>query len=157
MSSISVCTKISRLKKSKWFVISRLRQDWESSSRELGRLKDRHLEQAVKYSRALEDQGKASARERELLNQVGWLGAARVKEKYIFVIFLLVLLSLQLLLSVLNYCCRWYKGSVCFDTACCHACNKNTNYSRKPIQDVRRPEKAANKSPRGTETALSGV
>lgn len=50
--------------------LERLRQDWESASRELGKLKDRHLEQAVKYSRALEDQGKASARERELLNQV---------------------------------------------------------------------------------------
>lgn len=48
----------------------RLRQDWESASRELGRLKDRHLEQAVKYSRALEEQGKASSRERELLGQV---------------------------------------------------------------------------------------
>uniref|UniRef100_UPI003AAB36ED caspase recruitment domain-containing protein 10 n=1 Tax=Centroberyx gerrardi TaxID=166262 RepID=UPI003AAB36ED len=50
--------------------LERLRQDWESGSRELGKLKDRHLEQAVKYSRALEDQGKASARERELLRQV---------------------------------------------------------------------------------------
>ncbi|XP_076021198.1 caspase recruitment domain-containing protein 10 isoform X2 [Genypterus blacodes] len=48
----------------------RLRQEWESSSRELGKLKDRHLEQAVKYSRALEEQGKASTRERELLRQV---------------------------------------------------------------------------------------
>lgn len=51
----------------------RLRQDWESASRELGKLKDRHLEQAVKYSRALEEQGKASNRERELLTQVGRL------------------------------------------------------------------------------------
>lgn len=51
----------------------RLRQDWESAIRELGKLKDRHLEQAVKYSRALEEQGKASNRERELLTQVGRL------------------------------------------------------------------------------------
>ncbi|KAM6966639.1 LOW QUALITY PROTEIN: caspase recruitment domain-containing protein 10 [Tautogolabrus adspersus] len=50
--------------------LERVRQDWESASRELGRLKDRHLEQAVKYSRALEEQGKASSRERELLTQV---------------------------------------------------------------------------------------
>ncbi|XP_060946543.1 caspase recruitment domain-containing protein 10 isoform X3 [Limanda limanda] len=50
--------------------LERLRQDWESSSKELGNLKDRHLEQAVKYSRALEEQGKASTRERELLRQV---------------------------------------------------------------------------------------
>ncbi|KAM3598842.1 uncharacterized protein V6R79_023224 [Siganus canaliculatus] len=50
--------------------LERVRQDWESASRELGKLKDRHLEQAVKYSRALEEQGKASARERELLRQV---------------------------------------------------------------------------------------
>ncbi|XP_008294593.1 caspase recruitment domain-containing protein 10 [Stegastes partitus] len=50
--------------------LERLRQDWESASRELGKLKDRHLEQAVKYSRALEEQGKASSRERELLRQV---------------------------------------------------------------------------------------
>ncbi|XP_040917755.1 caspase recruitment domain-containing protein 11 [Toxotes jaculatrix] len=50
--------------------LERLRQDWESASRELGKLKDRHLEQAVKYSRALEEQSKASARERELLRQV---------------------------------------------------------------------------------------
>ncbi|XP_019133781.2 caspase recruitment domain-containing protein 10 [Larimichthys crocea] len=48
----------------------RLRQDLESATRELGKLKDRHLEQAVKYSRALEEQGKASNRERELLSQV---------------------------------------------------------------------------------------
>ncbi|TKS91580.1 Caspase recruitment domain-containing protein 10 CARD-containing MAGUK protein 3 [Collichthys lucidus] len=47
----------------------RLRQDLESATRELGKLKDRHLEQAVKYSRALEEQGKASNRERELLRQ----------------------------------------------------------------------------------------
>lgn len=53
--------------------IRRLRQDWESASRELGKLKDRHLEQAVKYSRALEEQGKASTRERDLLRQVGGL------------------------------------------------------------------------------------
>lgn len=53
-----------------WFVILRLRQDCESASRELGKLKERHLEQAVKYSRALEEQGKASTRERELLKQV---------------------------------------------------------------------------------------
>ncbi|KAM4530874.1 caspase recruitment domain-containing protein 10 isoform 2-T2 [Odontesthes bonariensis] len=50
--------------------LERLRQDSESASRELGKLKDRHLEQAVKYSRALEEQGKATARERELLRQV---------------------------------------------------------------------------------------
>ncbi|KAF7649716.1 hypothetical protein LDENG_00137090 [Lucifuga dentata] len=50
--------------------LERLRQDWESGSRELAKLKDRHLEQAVKYSRALEEQGKASIRERELLRQV---------------------------------------------------------------------------------------
>ncbi|XP_073350111.1 caspase recruitment domain-containing protein 10 [Pagrus major] len=50
--------------------LERLRQDWESASRELGKLKDRHLEQAVKYSRALEEQGKTSNRERELLTQV---------------------------------------------------------------------------------------
>ncbi|XP_018523188.1 caspase recruitment domain-containing protein 10 [Lates calcarifer] len=50
--------------------LERLRQDWESASRELGKLKDRHLEQAVKYSRALEEQGKASTRERDLLRQV---------------------------------------------------------------------------------------
>lgn len=50
--------------------LERLRQDWESGSRELGKLKDRHLEQAVKYSRALEEQGKASTRESELLRQV---------------------------------------------------------------------------------------
>lgn len=54
--------------------IPRLRQDWESASRELGKLKDRHLEQAVKYSRALEEQGKASTRERDLLRQVGLSG-----------------------------------------------------------------------------------
>ncbi|KAM9746515.1 caspase recruitment domain-containing protein 10 [Menidia menidia] len=50
--------------------LERLRQEWESASRELGKMKDRHLEQAVKYSRALEDQGKATTRERELLRQV---------------------------------------------------------------------------------------
>ncbi|XP_041813022.1 caspase recruitment domain-containing protein 10 isoform X2 [Chelmon rostratus] len=50
--------------------LERLRQDWESASRELGKMKDRHLEQAVKYSRALEEQGKASTRERELLRQI---------------------------------------------------------------------------------------
>ncbi|XP_034448951.1 caspase recruitment domain-containing protein 10 isoform X2 [Hippoglossus hippoglossus] len=50
--------------------LERLRQDLESASKELGNLKDRHLEQAVKYSRALEEQGKASTRERELLRQV---------------------------------------------------------------------------------------
>lgn len=42
-------------------------------------MKDRHLEQAVKYSRALEEQGKASTRERELLRQVSHLGAVSVK------------------------------------------------------------------------------
>ncbi|KAM4535297.1 caspase recruitment domain-containing protein 11 [Fundulus diaphanus] len=51
-------------------LLERLRQDWESASRELGKLKDRHLEQAVKYSRALEEQSKVSMRERELLRQV---------------------------------------------------------------------------------------
>ncbi|XP_018593880.2 caspase recruitment domain-containing protein 10 [Scleropages formosus] len=50
--------------------LERMRQDWEAGSRELCRLKDRHLEQAVKYSRALEEQGKASGRERELLGQL---------------------------------------------------------------------------------------
>ncbi|XP_077358101.1 caspase recruitment domain-containing protein 11 isoform X2 [Festucalex cinctus] len=50
--------------------LERLRQDWESASRELGKLKDRHLEQSVKYSKALEEQSKASIRERELLKQV---------------------------------------------------------------------------------------
>ncbi|KAJ7992610.1 hypothetical protein DPEC_G00280470 [Dallia pectoralis] len=50
--------------------MERLRQDWEASSRELAWLKDRHLEQAGKYSRALEDQAKASARESELLREV---------------------------------------------------------------------------------------
>lgn len=54
--------------------IRRVRQDWEAASRELGKLKDRHLEQAVKYSRSLEEQGKASSRERDLLRQVGLLG-----------------------------------------------------------------------------------
>ncbi|MEQ2251428.1 hypothetical protein ILYODFUR_010850 [Ilyodon furcidens] len=51
-------------------LLERLRQDWESASRELGKLKERHLEQAVKYSRALEEQGKATTRERELMRQV---------------------------------------------------------------------------------------
>ncbi|XP_043082278.1 caspase recruitment domain-containing protein 10 isoform X2 [Puntigrus tetrazona] len=50
--------------------LERLRQDWESGSRELGLLKERHLEQAVKYSRALEEQRKATARETELLTEV---------------------------------------------------------------------------------------
>ncbi|KAF6720069.1 Caspase recruitment domain-containing protein 10 [Oryzias melastigma] len=50
--------------------LERLRQDWESASRELGKLKDRHLDQAVKYSRALEEQHKATTRERELLMQI---------------------------------------------------------------------------------------
>ncbi|XP_023685632.2 caspase recruitment domain-containing protein 10 isoform X1 [Paramormyrops kingsleyae] len=50
--------------------LERMRQDWEEGSRELARLKDRHLEQAVKYSWALEEQGKASSRERELLGQL---------------------------------------------------------------------------------------
>ncbi|XDV12119.1 hypothetical protein PO909_000849, partial [Leuciscus waleckii] len=48
----------------------RMRHDLESCTRELGLLKDRHLEQAVKYSRALEEQRKASVRERELLTEV---------------------------------------------------------------------------------------
>ncbi|KAF7220732.1 caspase recruitment domain-containing protein 11 [Nothobranchius furzeri] len=51
-------------------LLERLRQDCESSSRELGKLKDRLLEQAVKYSSALEEQGRASIREKELLRQV---------------------------------------------------------------------------------------
>ncbi|XP_013885198.1 caspase recruitment domain-containing protein 11 [Austrofundulus limnaeus] len=51
-------------------LLERLRQDWESASRELGKMKDQHLEQAVKYSRALEEQSKASTREKELLRQV---------------------------------------------------------------------------------------
>ncbi|XP_070703781.1 caspase recruitment domain-containing protein 10 [Pempheris klunzingeri] len=59
--------------------LERLRQDWESASRELGKLKDRHLEQAVKYSRALEEQGKASNRERELLRQVEELNSRLIK------------------------------------------------------------------------------
>ncbi|RXN08344.1 caspase recruitment domain-containing 11-like protein [Labeo rohita] len=50
--------------------LERLRQDWESGSRELGLLKERHLEQAVKYSRALEEQRRATMRERELLTEV---------------------------------------------------------------------------------------
>ncbi|KAJ8251617.1 hypothetical protein GJAV_G00223270 [Gymnothorax javanicus] len=50
--------------------LERLRQDWQAGSRELDRLKERHLEQAVKYSRALEEQARASTRERELLAQV---------------------------------------------------------------------------------------
>lgn len=53
--------------------LERLRQDWEAGSRELSRLKDRHLEQAMKYSRSLEEQGKASAREKELLAQMDQL------------------------------------------------------------------------------------
>nr|XP_029492663.1 caspase recruitment domain-containing protein 10-like [Oncorhynchus nerka] len=61
--------------------MERLRQDWEAGSRELGRLKDRHLEQAVKYSRALEDQAKASARERELLEQMEQLKTRLMAEK----------------------------------------------------------------------------
>lgn len=59
-------------------MIPRLRQDCESASRELGKLKERHLEQAVKYSRALEEQSKASARERELLSQVKTRGRSFV-------------------------------------------------------------------------------
>ncbi|XP_067089393.1 caspase recruitment domain-containing protein 11 isoform X1 [Osmerus mordax] len=55
--------------------LERLRQDWEAGSRELSRLKDRHLEQAMKYSRSLEEQGKASAREKELLAQVEQLNS----------------------------------------------------------------------------------
>ncbi|XP_028312054.1 caspase recruitment domain-containing protein 10 isoform X2 [Gouania willdenowi] len=50
--------------------LERLRHDWESASRELVKLKDRHLEQAVKYSRTLEEQAKCTSRERELLKQV---------------------------------------------------------------------------------------
>lgn len=47
----------------------------------MGKLKDRHLEQAVKYSRALEEQGKASTRERDLLRQVGRLATPGAKNK----------------------------------------------------------------------------
>lgn len=61
-------------------LINRLRQDLEAASRELGKLKDRHLEQAVKYSRALEEQGKASTRERDLLRQVGRLATPGAKQ-----------------------------------------------------------------------------
>ncbi|KAG1966976.1 caspase recruitment domain-containing protein 11 isoform X1 [Pimephales promelas] len=50
--------------------LERLRHDKESCTRELGLLKDRHLEQAVKYSRALEEQRRASVREKELLTEV---------------------------------------------------------------------------------------
>ncbi|KAM9434314.1 caspase recruitment domain-containing protein 10 isoform 1-T1 [Clarias gariepinus] len=50
--------------------LERMRQDCEAGARELGRLKERLLEQAVKYSRALEEQRKASTRERELLSQI---------------------------------------------------------------------------------------
>ncbi|KAK1785708.1 hypothetical protein P4O66_019053 [Electrophorus voltai] len=50
--------------------LERLRQDWEAGARELGRLKERHLEQAVKYSHALEEQRKTSTQEKELLKQV---------------------------------------------------------------------------------------
>ncbi|XP_077476186.1 caspase recruitment domain-containing protein 10 isoform X2 [Stigmatopora argus] len=50
--------------------LERLRQELDLANRELGRLKDRHLEQSDKYSRALEEQSKASIREKELLNQV---------------------------------------------------------------------------------------
>ncbi|TRY88399.1 hypothetical protein DNTS_018305 [Danionella cerebrum] len=50
--------------------LERQRQDWESGSRELGLLKERHLEQVVKYSRALEEQRKSASRERELLAEV---------------------------------------------------------------------------------------
>ncbi|XP_029944443.1 caspase recruitment domain-containing protein 10 isoform X2 [Salarias fasciatus] len=59
--------------------LERLRHDWESASRELGKMKDRHLEQAVKYSRALEEQGKATSRERELLSQVEELKTRLIK------------------------------------------------------------------------------
>ncbi|KAM8844439.1 caspase recruitment domain-containing protein 10 isoform 2-T3 [Spinachia spinachia] len=59
--------------------LERQRQDLESASRELRKLKDRHLEQAVKYSRALEEQGKASTRERELLGQVDELRSRLTK------------------------------------------------------------------------------
>lgn len=62
-------------------LINRLRQDLETASRELGKLKDRHLEQAVKYSRALEEQGKASTREKNLLRQVGHLAILDSKQK----------------------------------------------------------------------------
>ncbi|KAB5517566.1 hypothetical protein PHYPO_G00168630 [Pangasianodon hypophthalmus] len=59
--------------------LERLRQDSEAGARELGRLKERLLEQAVKYSRALEDQRNTSTRERELLSQIEQL-KNRVKE-----------------------------------------------------------------------------
>nr|XP_055051051.1 caspase recruitment domain-containing protein 11 isoform X1 [Misgurnus anguillicaudatus] len=50
--------------------LERLRQDWESGSRELGLLKERLLDQTVKYSRVLEEQRKSAAHERELLTEV---------------------------------------------------------------------------------------
>ncbi|XP_060721174.1 caspase recruitment domain-containing protein 10 isoform X1 [Tachysurus vachellii] len=50
--------------------LERLRQDCEAGVREMGRLKERLLEQAVKYSRVLEEQRNASTRERELLSQI---------------------------------------------------------------------------------------
>ncbi|XP_061829485.1 caspase recruitment domain-containing protein 11 [Nerophis lumbriciformis] len=37
-------------------VLQRLQKDWESACQEVGKLKDRHLEQSVKYSRVLEEQ-----------------------------------------------------------------------------------------------------
>ncbi|XP_053539999.1 caspase recruitment domain-containing protein 10 isoform X3 [Ictalurus punctatus] len=59
--------------------LERLRQDCEAGARELGRLKERLLEQAVKYSRALEEQRNVSTRERELLSQIEQL-KNRLKE-----------------------------------------------------------------------------
>ncbi|XP_060760122.1 caspase recruitment domain-containing protein 10 [Neoarius graeffei] len=59
--------------------LERLRQDCEAGARELGRLKERLLEQAVKYSRALEEQRNTSTRERELLSQIEQL-KYRLKE-----------------------------------------------------------------------------
>ncbi|XP_056608222.1 caspase recruitment domain-containing protein 10 isoform X2 [Triplophysa dalaica] len=50
--------------------LERLRQDWESGSRELGLLKERLLDQTVKYSRVLEEQRRSAARERELVTEV---------------------------------------------------------------------------------------
>ncbi|KAK3508564.1 hypothetical protein QTP70_032898 [Hemibagrus guttatus] len=60
-------------------MMKRLRQDCEVGAREMGRLKERLLEQAVKYSRALEEQRNASIRERELLSQIEQL-TNRLKE-----------------------------------------------------------------------------
>lgn len=95
--------------------IPRLRQDWESASRELGKLKDRHLEQAVKYSRALEEQGKASTRERDLLRQVGRLGTPYTKTETVYGMLYMEILLCFYVLFKLNYI-KMVKKTVCF----CH-------------------------------------